>query len=81
MKILFNTGKKLHKFFSHGGWVTILILGFFGILFALIGKYGTMGFNWKWFVFFDLPLYTFCGWALYNVGKLIRNNRDIFKIG
>ena len=36
-------------------------------------------FNWKWFLFFELPLYAFCGWALYKVFKLIKNNPDVFK--
>lgn len=78
-KILKNVGEKIHKFISDGGWISILVFGFFGILFAVIGHYGTMGFNWKWFVFFELPLYTVCGWALYKVFKLIKNNPEIFK--
>ena len=77
--LLNRTGQQLHKFISNGGWLSILVFAFFGILFAVVGHYGTMGFNWKWFLFFELPLYAFCGWALYKVFKLIKNNPDIFK--
>ena len=80
MKTLLNkAGEQLHKFISNGGWITILVFAFFGILFAVVGHYGTMGFNWKWFLFFELPLYAFCGWALYKVFKLIKHNPDVFK--
>ena len=79
-ELLSKAGEQLHKFISNGGWISILVFAFFGILFAVVGHYGTMGFNWKWFLFFELPLYAFCGWALYKVFKLIKNNPDIFKI-
>ena len=77
--LLRKAGEQLHKFISNGGWISILVFAFFGILFAVVGHYGTMGFNWKWFLFFELPLYAFCGWALYKVFKLIKNNPDVFK--
>ena len=77
--LLSNAGEQLHKFISNGGWISILVFAFFGILFAVVGHYGTMGFNWKWFLFFELPLYAFCGWALHKVFKLIKNNPDVFK--
>ena len=78
-KLISKAGEQLHKFISNGGWLSILVFAFFGILFAVVGYYGTMGFNWKWFLFFELPLYAFCGWALYKVFKLIKNNPDVFK--
>ena len=77
--ILLKCGKKIHNFLSKGGWITVLVVAFLGIFLAIVGHYGTMGFNWKWFVFFELPLYVFCAWALSNVFKLIKNNPDIFK--
>jgi hypothetical protein len=80
MKTLLNkAGQQLHKFISNGGWLSILVFAFIGIALAIIGYYGTVGFNWKMFVFAELPLYAFCGWALYNVFKLIKNNPDVFK--
>ena len=65
-------GRKLHKFITEGGWITILMLAFFGIASAIVSHYSIMGFNWKWFVFFEMPLYVFCGWAFYNVFKTIK---------
>ena len=79
MAILNKAGEQLHKFISNGGWLSILVFAFIGIVLAIIGYYGTVGFNWKMFVFAELPLYAFCGWALYKVFKLIKNNPDIFK--
>ena len=50
----------------------IFLIAIFGIVMAIIGHYGTVGFDWKWFLFFDLPLYLFCIWALYNAYKLYK---------
>jgi hypothetical protein len=69
-------GRKLHKFITEGGWITILMLAFFGIASAIVSHYAIMGFNWKWFVFFEMPLYVFCGWAFYNVFKTIKQFRN-----
>lgn len=77
--ILYKVGEKIHLFISNGGWLSILVFAFIGIIMAVVGYYGKMGFNWKWFLFLELPLYAFCGWALYNVFKLIKNNPDVFK--
>lgn len=79
-KILTKIGEVLHKGISSGGWVAALVFAFFGILFAMVGYYGEVGFNWKMFLFAELPLYVFCGWALYKVFKLIINNPNVFKI-
>lgn len=50
----------------------ILGIGIAGIIMALVGHYGTMGFNWKWFIFFELPLYLFVGWAFYHIFKILK---------
>ena len=73
-------GEKIHYGISNGGWLSILVFAFIGIAFAIIGYYGTVGFNWKMFVFAEIPLYAFCIWALSKVFKLIKNNPDIFKL-
>ena len=65
--------RKLHNFIKNGGWITIALIAFFGILSAVISHYSILGFNWKWFVFFEMPLYIFCGWVMYNVFKMIKN--------
>ena len=72
-------GEKIHSYISNGGWISVLVIAFLGILMAVVGYYGTVGFNWKMFVFAELPLYTFCIWALSKMFKLIKNNPDIFK--
>ena len=72
-------GNKIHWFLTDGGWRVILLFAFIAIVFAMVGFYGTHGFDWKWFLFLHCPLYIFCGWALYNVFKLIKNNPDVFK--
>lgn len=72
-------GEKIHYGISNGGWVTVLVFAFIGIAFAIIGYYGTVGFNWKMFLFAELPLYLFCAWALSKVFKLIKDNPDTFK--
>lgn len=64
--------KTIHNFIKNGGWITVLMIAFFGILSAVVSHYSLMGFNWKWFVFFEMPLYGFCGWAFYNVFKTIK---------
>ena len=71
-------GNLLHKFIvEKRGWIVILIIAFLGILSAIVSHYSLMGFNWKWFVFFEMPLYGFCGWAFYNVFKTIKRIKDL----
>ena len=79
MNLIMKFGEFLHKHFEDFTKPFVLILVFFGIAFAIIGHYGTMGFNWKWFVFFELPLYLFCGWALYAAYKLYKKAQEIKK--
>ena len=73
MNIFMKFGEFLHEHFEDFTKPFVLILSFFGILFALTGHYGILGFNLKWFLFFELPLYLFCIWALYNAYKLYKN--------
>lgn len=51
-----------------------------GILCAIIGHYGKLisehQFSWGWFLFFDIPLYIFCGWALYKAYKMYKNAKQ-----
>lgn len=67
------------NFINDGGWRCVLILGGIGITLSVIAMYGKCGFNWIRFIFADVPLFAFCGWALYSVYKLIKNNKDVFK--
>lgn len=64
--------RKLHNFINNGGWITIALIAFFGILSAVISHYSILGFDLKWFIFFEMPLYIFCGWVMYNVFKMFK---------
>lgn len=79
MNLIMKFGEFLHKNFEDFTKPFVLTLAFFGIVFAIIGHYGTIGFNWKLFVFFELPLYLFWGWALYATYKLYKRYKDISK--
>ena len=79
MNLIMKFGEFLHKHFEDFTKPFVLILGFFGILFAIFGHYGQMGFNWKWFCFFELPLYLFCSWALYKAYKLYKQTKKFNK--
>ena len=79
MNIINIIGGFLHQHFEDFTKLIVVILAFFGILFAVVGHYLQMGFNWKWFLFFEFPLYLFCGWALYAAYKLYKRATDIRK--
>lgn len=72
-------GEFVYNFINDGGWITCLVLAFFGVLFSVIAIYGKLGFNLTRFLLADLPLFGFCGWALYKgVYCMIRDHKDIF---
>ena len=48
----------------------VYTLALIGIACAIIGHYGLHGFDWRWFVFFEGPMYAFCGWALFKTLKV-----------
>jgi len=73
MNLINVIGRFLHEHFEDFTKPFVLILTFFGILFAIVGHYGTMGFHLGWFFFFELPLYIFCCWALYSAYKLYKS--------
>lgn len=74
-------GEFVYDFINDGGWITCLVLAFFGILFSVIAIYGKLGFNLTRFLLADLPLFGFCGWALYKgVYCMIRDHKDVFKL-
>ena len=54
----------------------VIGLAFMGLLFAFIGHYGKYGFNLTWFLTWELPLYTFLGYALYKV--VFKNLKNFF---
>jgi len=57
----------MNYFFTECGGITLVfVLAFVGIACAIVGFYGKYGFDWKWFLCLHLPLYIFCGWALWK---------------
>lgn len=71
---------KMNDFLANGGGYVIFAIGLVAIIFAIVGFYGQHGFDWRWFVFFHLPLYIFCGWALYETMKMYNKTlKDIDK--
>lgn len=77
MNLIFKAGEFLHKHFEDFTKPFVIILSIIGISCALIGHYGQMGFNWKWFLFFELPLYVFCIWALYSAYKIYKRAKEL----
>ena len=75
-----SINEKLYKAFNaflenEGGYV-IFAIAVVAIILATVGFYGTHGFDWKWFLFFHLPLYIFCCWALWKTMKTYRQTLD-----
>ena len=79
MEIISKIGEKIHWFISDGGWRVIIVFAIVAIMMAVVGYYGTHGFNLGWFLCLELPLYIFSGWTVYTIYKLIENNQNIFK--
>lgn len=69
----------VYNFINSGGWRVVIFLGVIGIVLCIIAIYGRCGFDIGRFIIADLPLFFFCGWSLYRVYKLIKNNKNIFR--
>lgn len=82
IKYFKNLGDKFYNnftdFLKTGGGYFILTVALVAIAMAVISHYYLLGFNLMWFLFFELPLYIFCGWALIKaVGIYNRTLEDI----
>ena len=75
LRILGWIGKKV-TYIVENYLLALVILAVLGIISAIIGHYGQLGFDWRWFVFFELPLYLFVGWA---ISKCIKMYKEIEK--
>jgi hypothetical protein len=68
--------KKFYEFltknFKNFTMPFIFILGGFGIGCAVVGHYLQFGFRPVWFFCFDVPLYLFCIWVFWQIGKLVK---------
>ena len=73
-KILFNK-----ETFEGAILPIVLVLAGIGIACAIIGHYMQMGFKPLWFLFFELPLYVFLGWACWTCWKMWKRFKDLEK--
>lgn len=48
----------------------VLTVAAIGIICSFIGYYGSVGFSWKRFGLFELPLCLFWGWAIMHIIRL-----------
>ena len=76
MNIFMKFGQFLHIHFEDFTKPLVITLAIIGITCAVVGHYGTLGFDWKWFLFFELPLYLFCIWALHTAYKLYKMTKQ-----
>lgn len=71
LRILGWIGKKV-TYIVENYLLALLILAVLGIISAIIGHYGQIGFDWRWFVFFELPLYLFLSWTSWKCIKMYK---------
>ena len=71
-EIVLAAGKRIHEFVGCGGWKEIVVIAILGFLAATVSHYWKLGFNWQAFLCFEIPLYAFCGWALYNAYRMFK---------
>ena len=77
IKLFKKLGEKFYvkftDFLNNGGGYMLFAVALTGIAMAIIGHYGLVGFSLSWFLFFELPLYIFCAWALWQAFKMYKN--------
>ena len=64
--------RKMTKFLSNGGMELIFILSIFAIVLKLMSFYCIHRFEWIDLIW-EVPLYGFCGWALWKAWKMFCN--------
>ena len=77
MNIIMKIGAFLHQHFEEFTTPVVVILAIFGLACAIVGHYGQMGFDWRWFLLFELPLYLFCMWALWSALKMYKEAKKL----
>lgn len=80
IKYFKNLGDKFYKnfteFLKSGGGYMLFVFALLGIGMAVVAHYYLLGFNLMWFLFFELPLYIFCGWALWKAYLMYKRTLD-----
>ena len=73
-KLLFNKEN-----FEGAIFPVVVALAVIGIVCAIISHYALMSFQPFWFIFFELPLYIFLGWACYATWKIWKRFKNLEK--
>ena len=81
-------GKHVANFINSGGWITCIILGVVGIVLAFCGHILTMKESYlseeyntfTFMVITEVFLIAFVIWSFVKIIKLIKNNKEIFKL-
>lgn len=60
----------MSDFLTHGGMYLIFGLGIIAIVMQIIGFHAKTGFSWTTFLLLEVPLYSFCIWALWQAWKM-----------
>lgn len=79
-KLLNKIGESVYNYINREGWLSCIIVAILSNICAMLPYYIKDGFNLKIFITLELPLYIFCIWIWYNIFKMIKNNKDIFKL-
>ena len=80
--------QKIHKFISNGGWISICVIGAFGVMLAAIGMILTLIDIFKTcdlVTSITMSLFTLLIWGVAGLGiitiiKMIKNNPNTFKV-
>lgn len=55
----------------------ICAIAIIALILGIVGHYSSMGFNLKYFLCLDIPLYCFSIWTLYMVIKIFKQYRQL----
>ena len=80
--------RKLHKFISNGGWITICIIGAFGVILATTGMILMLIDIFKTcdivtsitMLLFTLLIWGVAGLGIITIIKMIKHNPNTFKV-
>lgn len=80
--------QKIHKFISNGGWITICVIGAFGVILATTGMILILIDIFKTcdlvtsitMLLFTLLIWGVAGLGIITIIKMIKNNPNVFKV-
>lgn len=81
-KFLQKFQEKFTEALNEGAGYPLFLFAVVAIIFAIVGFYAVNGFSLVWFLCLHLPLYIFCGWALWKAFRAYQNTlkerRDVY---